>query len=68
MKNRIRVVAEKADDYLRCERCLDAAKIPFDLNHQHTTPNSFVIFVDNEFLQLTLNLLARERFTAANET
>jgi hypothetical protein len=66
MKNRIRVALENADDHLRCERCLDDAEIPFDLNQQLES-DSFVIFVDDDFLQDTLNLLAQAGFTASLE-
>ena len=66
MKNRIRVTEERPNDHLRCERCLDYAEIPLDLNQQRES-DSFVVFVDDDSLQPTLNLLAEAGFTAAHE-
>lgn len=66
MRHRIRVALEQAEDLLRCEGCLDAAQLPFDLNQQ-AEADSFVIFVEDEVLQSTLNLLAEKGFHATNE-
>ena len=66
MKKRIRVALQRPDNYLRCGDCLDEASIPFDLNQQGES-DSFVIFVEDEVLQTTLNLLTEKGFLATNE-
>jgi hypothetical protein len=51
---------------IQAAAALEDAGILFDLNQQ-VESGSFVIFVDDDSLQDTLNLLAQAGFTASHE-
>ena len=53
---RIRVAVPHDDDCLRCERILDDAAVPFDLNQQRGT-GTVLIYLEDELVQKALDLL-----------
>ena len=59
---RIRVAVPHGDDCLRCERILDDAGIPFDLNQRKGT-GTVLIFLEDDFVTPAQDLLEQAGFT-----
>ena len=60
---RIRVAVPNNDDCMRCERILDDAAVPFDLNQQQDS-GTVLIYLEDESVEKTLNLLEQAIFKA----
>ena len=60
---RIRVAVPNDDDCMRCERILDDAAVPFDLNQQQDT-GTVLIYLEDESVQKALDLLEQAGFKA----
>jgi hypothetical protein len=61
---RIRVAVPNNDDCMRCERMLDDAGFPFDLNQQQDTGKMVLIYLEDESVQKALDLLEQAGFNA----